>query len=79
MANLDFEKPIAELEKKIHELKSFTADKKIDLSSEAKKLEEKLETLKKDIYTKLTPWQRVQIARHPQRPYTLDYIGMMMT
>jgi acetyl-CoA carboxylase carboxyl transferase subunit alpha len=79
MANLDFEKPITELEKKIHELKSFTADKKIDLSSEAKKLEEKLESLKKDIYTKLTPWQRVQIARHPQRPYTLDYIGMMMT
>lgn len=76
---LDFEKPIVELEKKIQELRSFIADKKIDLSSEVKKLEEKLEHLKKDTYTNLTPWQKVQLARHPQRPYTLDYIGMLMT
>ncbi len=79
MAGLDFEKPITELEKKIQELKSFTANKKIDLSSEVKHLEEKLEGLKKDIYSNLTPWQRVQIARHPQRPYTLDYINMLMS
>ena len=79
MAGLDFEKPIAELEKKIHELKHFVADKKIDLSSEVKKLEDKLEHLKKDTYVNLTPWQRVQLARHPQRPYTLDYINLLMT
>lgn len=79
MAGLDFEKPIIELEKKIQELRGFTSEKKIDLSSEIKRLEEKLEHLKQDIYTNLTPWQRVQIARHPQRPYTLDYINMIMT
>jgi acetyl-CoA carboxylase carboxyl transferase subunit alpha len=79
MNGLDFEKPIIELEKKIQELESFTSNKKIDLSSEVKRLEEKLEHLKKDIYGNLTPWQRVQIARHPQRPYTLDYIGIIMS
>jgi len=79
MNGLDFEKPIIELEKKIQELKNFISSKKIDLSSEVKRLEEKLEHLKKDIYGNLTPWQRVQIARHPQRPYTLDYINMIMS
>ncbi len=79
MRGLDFEKPIIELEKKIQELRAFGAEKKIDLSSEIKRLEDKLEKLKKDTYTKLTPWQKVQLARHPQRPYTLDYIGMMLT
>lgn len=79
MAGLDFEKPITELEKKIQELKNFTENKKIDLSSEVKHLEEKLDGLKKDIYSNLTPWQRVQIARHPQRLYTLDYINMLMS
>jgi len=79
MNGLDFEKPIIELEKKIQELKNFVSDKKIDLSSEVKRLEEKLEHLKVDIYGNLSAWQKVQIARHPQRPYTLDYIGIMMT
>ena len=79
MNGLDFEKPIIELEKKIQELKSFISDKKIDLSSEVKRLEDKLEHLKKDTYGNLTAWQRVQIARHPKRPYTLDYINAMMT
>ena len=79
MSRLDFEKPIAELEKKIQELKKFTLEKKIDLSAEIKCLEEKLEQLKKETYHKLTAWQKVQIARHPQRPYTLDYINMLMT
>jgi acetyl-CoA carboxylase carboxyl transferase subunit alpha len=77
MAGLDFEKPIVELEKKIQELKSFVVDKKIDLSQEISRLEEKLESLKESTYAHLTAWQRVQIARHPQRPYTLDYIGMI--
>lgn len=79
MNGLDFEKPIIELEKKIQELKSFTSDKKIDLSLEVKRLEAKLEQLKKDTYGNLTAWQRVQIARHPLRPYTLDYINILMT
>ncbi len=76
---LDFERPIIELERKIEELKGFTAHKDIDISSEIKRLEEKLINIKKDIYDTLTPWQRVQIARHPKRPYTLDYIDMIMT
>jgi len=79
MNGLDFEKPIAELERKIQELRGFISDKKIDLSSEVKRLEEKLEHLKRDTYGNLTAWQRVQIARHPQRPYTLDYINMIMS
>jgi acetyl-CoA carboxylase carboxyl transferase subunit alpha len=80
MANgLDFEKPILELEKKIQELKNYSSGKKIDLSPELKRLEEKLESLRKETYSNLTPWQRVQLARHPQRPYTLDYIALMMT
>lgn len=78
MNGLNFEKPILELERKIQELKSFTSDKRIDLSSEIKKLEEKLEKLKQETYRALTPWQRVQIARHPKRLYTLDYINLMM-
>ncbi len=79
MSGLDFEKPIVELEKKIQELKGFISDKKIDLSSEVRRLEEKLKRLKEDTYTNLTPWQMVQIARHPQRPYTQDYINMIMS
>lgn len=79
MAGLDFEKPIAELEKKIQELKKFVNDKKIDLSSEVRRLEDKLESLKKDTYGKLSAWQKIQLARHPQRPYTLDYINLLMT
>ncbi len=78
-SSLDFEKPILELERKIAELRNFTADKKIDLSSEIKKLEDKLEHLKHETFNNLTAWQRVQIARHPQRPYTLDYINYLTT
>jgi acetyl-CoA carboxylase carboxyl transferase subunit alpha len=79
MPGLDFERPIIELERKIEELKGFTAHKDIDISGEIARLEEKLSHIKKDVYDSLTPWQRVQIARHPKRPYTLDYIEMMMT
>lgn len=77
MIGLDFEKPIIELEAKINELKNFGSDKKIDLEPEVRKLEQKLEKMKNEIYNNLTDWQRVQIARHPDRPYTLDYIQMM--
>lgn len=76
---LDFEKPIVELEFKIEELKNFGVDKNITLDPEIKKLEEKLEKMKAGIYDRLTIWQRVQIARHPDRPYTLDYIRMLTT
>ncbi|MDP2943333.1 MAG: acetyl-CoA carboxylase carboxyltransferase subunit alpha [Candidatus Omnitrophota bacterium] len=76
---LDFEKPILELERKIEELKKFTSSEKIDLSSEIKKLDDKLERVKREVFENLTPWQRVQIARHPKRPYTLDYISLIMT
>ncbi|MDD5119697.1 MAG: acetyl-CoA carboxylase carboxyltransferase subunit alpha [Candidatus Omnitrophica bacterium] len=79
MAGLDFEKPIVELEKKIQELKSFMTEKKIDLSGEIKKLEDKLGNLKKDTYANLSAWQKVQLARHPLRPYTLDYISLIMS
>lgn len=76
---LEFEKPILELERKIEELKKFSSSEKLDISSEIKKLEEKLEKVKKEVFENLTPWQRVQIARHPKRPYTLDYISMITT
>jgi len=79
MYSLDFEKPIDELEAKIEELKTLGDNKKIDLGPEIKKLEQKLKKMKHDIYDKLTAWQRVQIARHPDRPYTSDYIQMLTT
>jgi len=79
MPGLEFEKPIIDLERKIEDLKGFTSHKDINISGEVKRLEEKLAQIKKDIYDNLTPWQRVQIARHPKRPYTLDYIEMIMT
>src|SRR5258708_7807234 len=76
---LEFEKPIAELEKKIEELKSCAASEHMDFSNEIRTLEEKCGELKRQIYGQLTPWQRVLIARHPQRPYTLDYIKALCT
>jgi acetyl-CoA carboxylase carboxyl transferase subunit alpha len=76
VANLDFEKPILELEHKIEDLRKM-GSKRVTLEPEIKRLESKVEKLKNDIYTNLTPWQRVQIARHPKRPFTLDYIRMM--
>ena len=76
---LDFERPIVELEGKIQELKSLPASRAINLDSEIKRLEEKLVQAKKQVYEQLTPWQRVQLARHPKRPYTLDYVEKLMT
>ncbi|MFC1620980.1 acetyl-CoA carboxylase carboxyltransferase subunit alpha [Candidatus Omnitrophota bacterium] len=75
---LDFEKPILELELKIAELKSLASDGSINLSAEIKTLEARLEKVKKDIFSSLTSWQKIQIARHPKRPYTTDYISMIM-
>jgi len=74
---LEFEKPILELERKIDELRKLASTEEIDLKGEIKRLEIKLNSVKKNIYGKLTSWQRVQIARHPRRPYTLDYIGLI--
>lgn len=74
----DFEKPIVELEKKIEDLRKFSLDKKVELSSEINHLEEKLKKLKKEIYSQLNPWQKIQISRHPNRPTTLDYINLIM-
>ena len=70
---LEFEQPIAELEAKIDELKYVTDDADINISDEVKKLKEKSRALTESIFSNLTPWQVSQLARHPQRPYTLDY------
>ncbi|WP_100405094.1 acetyl-CoA carboxylase carboxyl transferase subunit alpha [Bacillus solitudinis] len=77
--DLGFEKPIVELRNKITELKSFTEEKEIDLSDEINKLERRLQQLEKEIYGNLQPWERVQIARHSERPTTLDYIEHLFT
>ena len=71
---MEFERPLIELEKKIQDMKSYSLSEDLAVNEEITKLEEKAEKLSQDIYTKLTRWERVQLARHPQRPYTLDYI-----
>jgi len=76
---LDFEQPIAELEAKIDELRFVQDDSAVDISEEIDRLQKKSQGLLKEIYAKLTPWQVSQLARHPQRPYTLDYVGEMFT
>ncbi|OOE02650.1 acetyl-CoA carboxylase carboxyltransferase subunit alpha [Anoxybacillus kestanbolensis] len=76
---LEFEKPLVELRKKISELKEFTKHRDVDFSDEINKLEARLEKLENDIYANLSPWDRVQIARHPNRPTTLDYIERLFT
>ncbi|CAN5167186.1 acetyl-CoA carboxylase carboxyltransferase subunit alpha [soil metagenome] len=76
---LDFEAPMAELETKIEELRFVQNDSAVDISEEIRRLQKKSEGLTKDIYAKLTPWQVSQVARHPQRPYTLDYIREIFT
>lgn len=76
---LDFEQPIAELESKIEELRYVQNESAVDISDEIERLDKKSLQLTKDIYTQLTPWQVTQIARHPQRPYTLDYVNEIFT
>ncbi|WP_026906440.1 acetyl-CoA carboxylase carboxyl transferase subunit alpha [Paucisalibacillus globulus] len=76
---LEFEKPIVNLKEKIAELKKFTGESEIDLSEEIATLEKRLEDLEENIYGNLKPWQRVQMARHQERPTTLDYIGELFT
>jgi len=75
---LDFEKPIAELEGKIEELRHLTGDGELNIADEVGKLQAKVEKLLSQTYAKLTPWQKTQVARHPDRPNALDYIGVLI-
>jgi acetyl-CoA carboxylase carboxyl transferase subunit alpha len=75
---LDFERPVAELEDKIEELRRLADGRDMNIASEIKKLEKKARDLRADIFSKITPWQKTLIARHPERPYTLDYIDLIM-
>ncbi|MFZ9285661.1 MAG: acetyl-CoA carboxylase carboxyltransferase subunit alpha [Burkholderiaceae bacterium] len=76
---LDFEQPIAELEAKIEELRYVQTESAVDISEEIEQLGKKSQQLTKDIYSDLNPWQITKIARHPERPYTLDYVGEVFT
>lgn len=76
---LEFEQPISELEAKIEQLRFVQDDSAVDISEEISRLDAKSQALTKDIYAKLTPWQCALVARHPQRPYTLDYLGSVFT
>ncbi|WP_079530507.1 acetyl-CoA carboxylase carboxyl transferase subunit alpha [Halobacillus hunanensis] len=76
---LEFEKPVVELREKIAELKRLTEESEMDLSDEIVTLENRLEKLEKDVYDRMKPWDRVQMARHPERPTTLDYIEELFT
>ena len=76
---LEFEQPIAELEQKIDSLRFVQDDSALDIADEIERLQKKSLSLVKDTYAKLSPWQVAQVARHPQRPYTLDYIGAIFT
>jgi acetyl-CoA carboxylase carboxyl transferase subunit alpha len=76
---LEFEKPLRELEKRLEQLHQPALDNRLDLSEEIARLEKRIDTIRQKIYSSLTAWQRVQIARHPQRPYALDYIHGILT
>lgn len=77
--HLEFEKPIVELRKKLLELQELSETNKLDLSAEISSLTERMNQTMREVYSKLTPWQRVQLARHPERPYTQDYIEHLFT
>jgi acetyl-CoA carboxylase carboxyl transferase subunit alpha len=76
---LEFEQPIAELEAAIDELRYVQDDPAVEISGEIQRLQKKSQALTRDVYGKLTPWQVAQVARHPQRPYSLDYVSHMFT
>ncbi|MGH7592923.1 MAG: acetyl-CoA carboxylase carboxyl transferase subunit alpha, partial [Gemmatimonadales bacterium] len=76
---LDFEKPLAELERQVDELRRVSDERGIDVADEVGTLEGKLAAMREEIYRNLTPMQRVQVARHPRRPYTLDYLSSIFT
>ena len=74
---LEFEKPIAEVETQIADLKKFAVEHDIDVSEQVEDLEVLVEHIMRDVFTSLSPWDKVQMARHPLRPYTLDYIRII--
>ena len=74
---LPLEKPLVELEEQIEELKRLAARENIDVSDRIKRLEDRKRALMEQIFADLTPWEKVQMARHPKRPYALDYIGAL--
>lgn len=74
IAHLDFEKPLAELEKRIEELRKLSGKQKLGAEAEITSLQKKWASARQEVYGNLTPWQRIQIVRHPQRPYLLDYL-----
>ena len=76
---LEFEKPLRELEKQLITLRQVSQESKVDVRSEIKAIEAKIEKTKKEIYSNLGAWQRVQLSRHPKRPYSLDYIDLIFT
>ena len=76
---LEFEKPLLELEKQLTTLRAVSNESKVDVSNEISAIEQKIKQTKGDIYSNLTPWQRVQLSRHPKRPYSLDYIAHVFT
>lgn len=76
---LPFEKPVMDLEDKLHELEAFSKEQDIDVSHEIERMKEKIKSTRDEIYSNLTSWQKVQVARHPDRPYTKDYIKHMTT
>src|SRR4030095_15886752 len=79
MQYLDFEKPIEELDEELEKLRKSGEDGKTKVSSKVKEIEEKIIETRKNIYNNLTGWQRVQLSRHPSRPYTLYYISQILT
>ena len=79
IAHLDFEKAIAEVEEQIDRLQDLARERGLDVSSELRSLERKLDSMKRDVYRNLSPIERVMVARHPNRPYSLDYLSMIFT
>src|SRR5690554_7777080 len=76
---MEFERPLLELERQIKEIEIFAAEKDIDMSEEISRLQQKKEALREKIYRELTPWQKVQIARHPNRPTFLEFVEMIFS
>ena len=77
MDYLDFEKPIEELVEKLNQSKKIGEEGDVDVSKTVSELEKKIKSIRGEIYKNLTPWQKVQMSRHPQRPYTMDYINTL--
>ena len=75
--SLEFEKPLLELEKQLEDIVKSSHDSDLDFSTEISAIEKKIKDTKRDVYSDLTPWQKVQMSRHPNRPYSIDYIERM--